>query len=144
MFEFRSCDCRYESLLLSASVSTSGGIRIYGHVCVVCLALCPAYGSARWQVAVEVRAFQGVDAYAHLRCSPWTQINDLLWGLGGTESYSCFGRLSRTGTIYIPWAVGGQVGFYIPKLHISLSGAFLGNLKMQYCCHQLEEDTEPE
>lgn len=40
--------------------------------------------------------------------------------------------------------VGGQMGFCIPKLHISLSGALLGNLKMQYRCHQLQKDTEPE
>lgn len=110
----------------------------------MCLALCLAYSSARWQVAVVVRAFQGVDASAHLRCSPRPQNNDPSCGLGRTGSHSCFGPLSSTGSICIPWAVGGQVGFYIPKLRISLSGAFLGNLKMQYRCHQLEEDTEPE
>jgi hypothetical protein len=36
------------------------------------------------------------------------------------------------------------MGFCILEPHISLSGAVLGNLKMQYRCHQLEEDTEPE
>lgn len=80
-------------------------------MCVTCLALCLAYGSPRWQVAVEVRAFQGVDAYAHLRCSPRAQNDIPLCGLGGIGSYSCFVPLSRTGTICIPWAVGGQVGF---------------------------------
>ena len=65
-------------------------------------------------------------------------------GLGGTGSFNYFCPLSRTGTICVPWAVGGQMGFYIPKLYISLSGIVLGNLKMQYRCHQLKEDTEPE
>lgn len=99
----------------SEPVSTSGGIRTGGHVCVMCLALCPAYGSARWQVAGEVRAFQEVDASAHLRCSPGAQNDHPSCGLGGTGSYSCFGPLFRTGTIGIPWAVGGQVGFPFPR-----------------------------
>lgn len=66
-----------------------------------------------------------------------------MWFRGhGKCSYFC--PLLMTGTIFIPGTVGGQMGFCIPKLHISPSGAVLGNLKMQYRCHQLEEDTESE
>lgn len=85
-----------------------------------------------------------VDTYEHLWSSPRAQSSRELCGLGGVGRFSRLCLLPTTGTICIPRTVGGQMGFCIPKLHISLSGAVLGNLKMQYHCHQLEEDTEPE
>lgn len=84
-----------------------------------------------------------VDAYEHL-LSPKARSSRELCGLGGMGSFSHFCPLPPNGTICILRTVGGQMGFCIPKLHISLSGAVLGNLKMQYRCHQLEEDMEPE
>lgn len=65
-------------------------------------------------------------------------------GSKDVESYIGFCPPPMAGTIYIPWMVRGQMGFCIPYTHTSLSGVVWDNLKMQYCCHQLEEDTEPE
>lgn len=80
--------------------------------------------------------------YERLEFSPTAQSNCELYGLGGVGNFSHFCPLSMTGTLSIPWIVGDQMGFCIPKLHISLSGRVLGNLKIQYRCHQREEDTE--
>lgn len=78
-----------------------------------------------------------VDMHEPRSFSPGAQSNCELCGLGGVGSFSCFCSLPMTGIICIPWTVRGQMGFCILKLHISLSGAVLGNLKMQYRCHRL-------
>lgn len=114
-----------------------------GPVWVTRLALCPVYSSARWQVAVVVRAFRGVGVYERLWCSPRAQNDPQLCGVGGTAVTATFIPSQDWHRLH-SLDGGGSGGVYIPRLHISLSGAVLGNLKMQYRCHQLEEDTEPD